>query len=103
MASDIIVDIDSTPERIDMSFSPPPQANLANTNVVRHGGRILTLYEGGLPYEIGRDLASGPVATVLLPRRVPAGLHGSWTPGSASPSIGSQCSVRARLDPALTL
>ncbi|MNT27340.1 Apocarotenoid-15,15'-oxygenase [compost metagenome] len=27
-----------------------------------------------------RDLAAGPVAQVSLPRRVPAGLHGSWMP-----------------------
>ncbi|WP_409558302.1 carotenoid oxygenase family protein [Achromobacter animicus] len=27
-----------------------------------------------------RDLATGPVARVRLPRRVPAGLHGSWMP-----------------------
>ncbi|WP_179283353.1 carotenoid oxygenase family protein [Bordetella genomosp. 9] len=27
-----------------------------------------------------RNLAAEPVATVMLPRRVPAGLHGSWTP-----------------------
>jgi len=26
-----------------------------------------------------RQLASEPVAVVRLPRRVPAGLHGSWT------------------------
>jgi carotenoid cleavage dioxygenase len=25
-----------------------------------------------------RDLAGEPVATITLPRRVPAGLHGSW-------------------------
>src|SRR5690606_35414452 len=27
-----------------------------------------------------RDLSGSPVATIRLPRRVPAGLHGSWTP-----------------------
>ncbi|MFJ1299331.1 carotenoid oxygenase family protein [Pseudomonadota bacterium AL_CKDN230030165-1A_HGKHYDSX7] len=27
-----------------------------------------------------RDLGQGPLATVRLPRRVPGGLHGSWTP-----------------------
>ncbi len=28
-----------------------------------------------------RDLTTGPVAQIILPRRVPAGLHGSWVPG----------------------
>ena len=27
-----------------------------------------------------RNLAAAPLATIRLPRRVPAGLHGSWTP-----------------------
>lgn len=37
-------------------FSAPPHANLANTNVIRHGGRYLALFEAGTPYEIDRDL-----------------------------------------------
>jgi carotenoid cleavage dioxygenase len=37
------------------TFSPPPYANLANTSVARHAGRILALYEGGAPYELDRE------------------------------------------------
>jgi len=28
----------------------------------------------------GRDLGAGPLATVRLPRRIPAGFHGAWLP-----------------------
>jgi carotenoid cleavage dioxygenase len=28
----------------------------------------------------GRDIASAPIATVQLPRRIPAGFHGAWLP-----------------------
>lgn len=43
------------------NFSPPPHANLANTNIIHHGGRYLALYEDGVPYELTRDLATvGP-------------------------------------------
>jgi carotenoid cleavage dioxygenase len=43
------------------TFAPPPQANLANTNIVRHAGRLLSLYEGGCPYELDATLATiGP-------------------------------------------
>jgi carotenoid cleavage dioxygenase-like enzyme len=38
------------------TFSPPPHADLANTHIVHHAGRYLALYEGGLPYEVTRDL-----------------------------------------------
>jgi carotenoid cleavage dioxygenase-like enzyme len=32
------------------SFSAPPHADLANTNIVQHADRLLALFEGGLPY-----------------------------------------------------
>lgn len=35
---------------------PGPFKNLANTSVIRHAGRYLALWEGGLPYEITRQL-----------------------------------------------
>jgi carotenoid cleavage dioxygenase len=38
------------------SFSPPPNADQANTNIVRHGGRYLALFEGGMPYQVDREL-----------------------------------------------
>jgi len=40
------------------TFSPPPHANLANTNIIVHGGRFLALYEGGVPYEVDRQLGT---------------------------------------------
>ena len=44
------------------SFSAPPHADLANTNIVHHAGRYLALYEEGVPYELDRDLNTmGPV------------------------------------------
>lgn len=44
------------------NFNPPPHANLANTNIIRHGGRYLALYEDGVPYELDGTLATlGPV------------------------------------------
>lgn len=38
------------------SFSAPPHANLANTNIVHHAGRYMALYEAGVPYELDREL-----------------------------------------------
>lgn len=40
------------------TFSAPPHANLANTNIVHHGERYLALYEGGAPYEVDRNIAT---------------------------------------------
>jgi carotenoid cleavage dioxygenase-like enzyme len=43
------------------SFSAPPHADLANTNIIRHAGRYLALYEGGVPYELSGTLETvGP-------------------------------------------
>lgn len=33
-----------------------PFKNVANTNIVRHGGKLLALWEGGLPFEVTLDL-----------------------------------------------
>lgn len=38
--------------------TPSPLKNFANINVVRHGGRLLALYEAGMPYELGDDLST---------------------------------------------
>jgi carotenoid cleavage dioxygenase-like enzyme len=38
------------------NFNSPPHADLANTNIIRHGGRYLALYEAGVPYEVDHDL-----------------------------------------------
>ena len=53
-------------------FSAPPHADLANTNIVRHAGRYLALFEAGKPYEVDRDLGtvgvfdySGKLPTVM--------------------------------------
>ncbi|NGM86250.1 carotenoid oxygenase family protein [Parapusillimonas sp. SGNA-6] len=37
-------------------FAGPPNANLANTNIIHHGGRYLALYEAGQPYQMDREL-----------------------------------------------
>jgi carotenoid cleavage dioxygenase-like enzyme len=37
-------------------FSAPPHADLANTNIIHHGGRFLALFEAGVPYEVDRDI-----------------------------------------------
>jgi carotenoid cleavage dioxygenase-like enzyme len=29
-----------------------------------------------------QDVAAGPIATAVLPRRVPFGFHGNWAPAS---------------------
>ena len=38
------------------SFSAPPNADLANTNIIHHAGRYLALFEAGVPYEIDREV-----------------------------------------------
>lgn len=44
------------PARIGPDGDPSPFKNWANTNVIRHCGKVLALYEGGLPYEMTADL-----------------------------------------------
>ena len=38
------------------TFNAAPHADLANTNIVYHAWRYLALYEGGVPYEVNRDI-----------------------------------------------
>ena len=38
------------------SFGSPPNPNLANTNIIRHAGKYLALFESGAPYEMDREL-----------------------------------------------
>lgn len=57
----------AAPRRPDPALLRPgedrgPFKNLANTSVIRHAGRLLALWEGGAPYELGPDLATiGPM------------------------------------------
>lgn len=37
---------------------PMPDQNPSNTNVIFHGGRILSLYEAGMPFEVGVNLST---------------------------------------------
>jgi carotenoid cleavage dioxygenase len=53
-------------DRMMLAFDPATKTidhrvSTANTHVVEHAGRLLALEEGGLPYEVDRDLATiGP-------------------------------------------
>jgi carotenoid cleavage dioxygenase-like enzyme len=38
------------------SFSAPPHADLANTNIIHHAGRYLAIFEAGVPYEVDREI-----------------------------------------------
>lgn len=46
------------PALLPPGMAPRPNKNWANINVIRHGGRLLALYEAGLPYELTDDLAT---------------------------------------------
>ena len=49
------------PALVSPDGDPGPFKNVANTNVVRHAGRTLALWEGGLPHELTRELETvGP-------------------------------------------
>ena len=55
-------------ERMDLYLDPETfqfnfEVGVANTHVIGHGGRILTLEEGSFPYEIDRDLETVGVHT----------------------------------------
>jgi carotenoid cleavage dioxygenase-like enzyme len=44
------------PALVGSDGDPSPFKNLSNTNVIQHGGKYLSLWEGGLPYELNREL-----------------------------------------------
>jgi carotenoid cleavage dioxygenase len=44
------------PAAVGPDGDPGPFKNVANTNVIRHAGQLLALYEGGLPYALTDDL-----------------------------------------------
>ncbi len=44
------------PKDVGPDGDPGPFKNVANTNVIRYAGRVLALYEGGLPYALTDDL-----------------------------------------------
>ena len=88
-------------------YAPPDPAlvgdemmkNLANTNVVRHAGRILRLWEAGLPTRVTPDLATigpfdfdGRLRGAMTPIRVP--LSGRQVT-SGSPRIIAPKSITA--------
>ena len=44
------------PSLVGPDGDPGPIKNVANTSVIQHGGHILALFEGGLPYDLSSDL-----------------------------------------------
>lgn len=44
------------PALLPPGMPPRPNKNFANINVIRHGGKLLALYEAGMPYELTDDL-----------------------------------------------
>jgi carotenoid cleavage dioxygenase-like enzyme len=46
------------PALLGPDADPTPIKNLANTNVIGHAGRVLALWEGGLPHEVDERLAT---------------------------------------------
>lgn len=53
-------------------FGPGPKANLANTHIVPHAGRILALWEGGKPHLMDRELAT--LGSFDFQRRLPGAM-----------------------------
>jgi carotenoid cleavage dioxygenase-like enzyme len=54
--------------------------NAANTNIVRHAGKYLALWEGGPPVEIRRDLTTGGVYDFNGALTGPMTAHPKWCP-----------------------
>jgi carotenoid cleavage dioxygenase-like enzyme len=59
------------PALVGPDGDPGPFKNVANTNVVRHAGRTLALWEAGLPYELTQDLDTRGTAPGRLSHQGP--------------------------------
>jgi carotenoid cleavage dioxygenase len=61
-------------------FVPDPQGKREEDGFIFTFAHEEGSAQGSLAILDARDMARGPIAHVRLPRRVPAGLHGSWIP-----------------------
>jgi carotenoid cleavage dioxygenase len=81
----------------EVTYDPGPGRSAAEGLFVADGaaeghGWVLTfVYDWSTRSSVlavlaAEDLASGPVATVALPQRVPFGFHGTWVPDAGTPT-----------------
>lgn len=80
------------------TFGPPPTANLANTNIIRHAGKFLALWEGGKPYSMDRDLNT--LGVYDFDGRLPGALsaHPKIDPETGEMIAVAYDSIASRLD-----